>query len=153
MKLILLRHATRDLGFKADSSLNLAGQIMAQNLVEKIGHILPVPNFLFTSPKKRAQETLIPMAQSLRLPLQIETRLDERHNAEDAHTFYAQIKSYLHGLPTEFADDAVVLLCSHSDWLEEAAFCLSRGRGRGNFACAESRIYNFDGRIWSEQND
>ena len=55
MKIILLRHATRDLGGVADCSLNRTGQTMAQRLIEKQapGGALPRATHLLSSPKKR----------------------------------------------------------------------------------------------------
>jgi broad specificity phosphatase PhoE len=151
MKLILVRHATRDLGPSADCSLNLAGQLMAQSLAQNLGPTLPKPDALFTSPKKRAQETLGPAAQLLGLPLNIETQLDERHLHEDGRVFQKRVENYLKSLMTPYQNGAVVLLCTHSDWLEEAVSFLKGSQG--HFACAESRVYNFDGHKWSEHND
>lgn len=123
MKVVLLRHATRPHHESGDCSLTVYGQIQAEALARAIAPqgVLPPPTRLLASPKKRARQTLTPLAHQTQLRLEIETRLDERHHNETAHEFETRIRLLIDGLTKQAeSGEGCIYVCSHFDWLETA---------------------------------
>jgi phosphohistidine phosphatase SixA len=77
----------------------------------------PQPSKLLASPKNRALQTLQPLAEHTRLPLQIFLDLDERSSAENADNFSKRVKKTL-DLLSHYG--GVVYIVTHLDWLEES---------------------------------
>ena len=133
--LILFRHATRASLFDNDTTLStfgLAQAAAAPSLFEK-NVDLPQPQEIFCSPKTRARQTVSPLCEFLKLSVQLDERLDERHSHESRADFEFRIRSFLadiegkfhspptcagnlHGQQLQLAK--TVVACSHMDWLE-----------------------------------
>lgn len=154
MKLILLRHGNRDLSMSSDGGLNQIGKELAAGLHGRLAPNgnLPVPTQLIASPKKRAQETLTPLSQSLELPLQTEKALDERQNAETSTEFRARVRKYIELLPNKYKPNDVVYLCTHADWLEDAMAVIPSDIppliAESGFACGEMRSFEIKDGLW-----
>ena len=159
-QLILFRHATRASHFDSDTTLSafgLAQAAAAPSLFElnsfgssdgsfgsfgssglsdgqcREGVGLPQPQEIFCSPKVRAQQTVSPLADFLKLTVQLDERLDERHSHESRATFESRIRSFLAEIEEKFHSSQTchaelneqklqlaqtVVACSHMDWLE-----------------------------------
>lgn len=154
MKITLLRHGNRDLTMSSDGGLNRAGNDLAAGLPSKIepNGNLPKPTQLISSPKKRAQETLLPMSKALELPLLTEEDLDERRTNESSVEFRSRVKNYLELLPNKYKSSDVVCLCTHSDWLDDAMIVLPsdipQPIAESGFACGEYRSFEFKDGLW-----
>jgi broad specificity phosphatase PhoE len=120
VQVVLLRHATRDLQSADDGKLSEHGFRQAEELIAKIAPNgpLPEPSVLIASPKRRARETLHPVAASLSIPLVVSSSLDERHPDETGSMFATRIQNWVGSLSKDFASDEVIWACSHADWLE-----------------------------------
>lgn len=165
MKVVLFRHATRSIQGLGDCPLSAEGLAQAENIPAFLTPQgpLPKPTHLFCSPKKRAQQTLQPLAENQALPLKIDPRLDERHQNESGADFETRIRSLIEdvaslshrSLSGEAADapalssadsaEACVYLCSHLDWLETALVLLDSDLSdleiASGWATAEFRIF------------
>lgn len=121
MKVYLFRHGQKDTQPFEDPDLTGFGHQQAARLAELIrtGSLLNGTQFL-ASPRKRAQSTLGPAAALCQVPLQILSDLDQRAPFESRDSFRARIQQSLNSLEKKFADDDVVYLCSHHDWIEES---------------------------------
>ncbi len=124
-QLILLRHATRASSFDSDAALSTLGHAQAASapLLFEAGAEVPSdldkvpakPDQVFSSPKLRARQTVMPLVQALGISNQIDDRLDERKNDESSVEFEERIRSFL-----RFIDGSTqtILACTHMDWLE-----------------------------------
>jgi broad specificity phosphatase PhoE len=157
MHVILLRHATRNTHELGDPPLNVTGQAQAQELVESLNTKarIPRPSLILSSPKKRARETLAPVAKSLGISVVIDERLDERHQNESQKVFEARVHDLLASLKSR--GTSCILLCSHFDWLETAFVSLinlidtspeSSATSFG-WATAEFKIFEFHDGKWA----
>lgn len=118
MKIYLFRHGEKVLAFHQNPELSPAGTAQALSLVEKVqSSELPRPTQLWASPKLRAQQSFLPLAARLDLPLQTLSELDERTHDENREHFRRRIQEVLN---TFSAQDGVLFICTHSDWIEEA---------------------------------
>lgn len=118
MKLYLFRHAEKASHFHPNPGLSAGGSQQALKLLEKVQNSeMPRPTRLWASPKKRAQESLQPLATFMELPLESLNILDERTHDEDRGAFRARIQKFLNSLEKA---EGVIYICSHSDWIEEA---------------------------------
>lgn len=115
-RLILLRHGDRDHGF-GDVSLSSKGHEQAQQLCEK--KELQSIDFIFSSPKKRAQQTVQPLSEKLDLQIQIHQELDQRRSSETEKEFEHRVTSTLEHWQKQY-HEKTVLIASHSDWLQVA---------------------------------
>jgi broad specificity phosphatase PhoE len=158
MKVVLIRHATRETQGLGDCSLNAAGKSQAENLASKWVSPhgpLPLPTRLIASPKKRARETLKPLGLGSRVDVETDARLDERHQNETAAEFEARVKSVIAELsrPNAQARESCIYLCSHLDWIE--AFLihvpsdLSEQEAYAGWSTAEFRVFRIDEGLWS----
>jgi broad specificity phosphatase PhoE len=147
MKLILLRHASREHGPSGNPGLNARGKMEAVTLIEQLQPHLPnslADLALLTSPKRRAIETLAPLSQALSIVPEIQQNLDERMLDENGSAFAKRITHLLKQIET--TQKSVTILCTHADWLEEVCLLLNcEFRG---FACAEFRTFSRQNAIW-----
>ncbi len=120
MHVILLRHATRDVQPTADGTLSAQGYKQAEDLIAQLAPKgpLPEPTVLMSSPKRRARETLHPVAHHLSVPLVVTNALDERAPHELGSDFENRVRHWTEMVTKEFAGDEVLWGCSHADWLE-----------------------------------
>jgi broad specificity phosphatase PhoE len=130
MKLYLFRHAEKASHFHPNPGLSAAGSQQALKLLEKVQNSeMPRPTQLWASPKKRAQESLQPLANHLELPLKAIEALDERVQDEDRSAFCSRIQKFLNTLEKE---EGVIYICTHSDWIEEALTLISSEQDLAN---------------------
>jgi broad specificity phosphatase PhoE len=118
--LVLIRHAHRTTDDPSrDNGLSDKGHDQVKKLVKFARHRLQdtVPA-LFTSPKKRCQETISPLAQELGLTLAIDRRLTEHSAGENTALYHARIDEFLDFWRYECPE--VTVICSHGDWLPVA---------------------------------
>lgn len=154
MKICLIRHGNRDLTSSSDNGLNSTGLALAKNLPSHLAPHgpFPVPSKLWSSPKKRAQETLTPLAKHLNQALKIDSALDERQNAETSVQFRTRVRNLLEQLEKQCSFADVVYLCTHADWLEEAMITLPtdlpESISESAFACGEIRTFKLNDGIW-----
>lgn len=157
MKLLLIRHATRSLHGLGDVSLNSQGQRQAEYLAQMVSQgLLPTPSHLFSSPKKRAQETFASLSLSSQIPVKVDERLDERRQNESAQEFEARVRSFLDELtPDESGTpkfEGCAMICSHLDWLELAMVLLpstlSDLEMAASWSNAEYRLFRFNDGLW-----
>jgi phosphohistidine phosphatase SixA len=167
MKLVLLRHASRNAHELGDPPLNSIGLIQAESLVQAIAPsgILPTPSLLLTSPKRRAKETLLPTASKMNIPLNIDARLDERHSEESSRAFENRVRETLENLPSLIAHStgrdcgACIWICSHLDWLESALLHLpsnlSETEVSMSWSTAQYRVFKLqkENGIWMSQGE
>ncbi len=156
MQVVLLRHATRDLQSPDDGKLSELGFRQAEELVEKIapGGPLPEPSVLMASPKRRARETLHPVAASLSIPLVVSKSLDERRHIETGTMFNTRIQAWIESLSKDFAHDEVIWACSHADWLEIIMEVipsdLDEWEKLAPFSPAQFRVFEIVDGIWKK---
>ncbi len=114
---VLFRHAQKS-SWTNDPDLSEEGHRQALLIVELVyQQLLPRPTQLLSSPKKRAQQTLIPTQEELQIPLIIEPTLDERSTLETGRDFETRIKTFVqHALPKK--PHSCLFMCTHLDWLE-----------------------------------
>jgi broad specificity phosphatase PhoE len=156
MKLVIFRHASRS-PFGAGDSLSSVGLAQAEDLAQAK---LPEPTHIFVSPKKRAQQTLAPLAQVTGLAPTIDRRLDERRQNESMPDFEARVRSFLAEMESlarnSSADTSLcAFACSHLDWLELAMILLpsdlSEREMSLSWATAEYKIFEFADGLWLSQ--
>ncbi|MCM2281363.1 MAG: phosphoglycerate mutase family protein [Bdellovibrionaceae bacterium] len=155
MIVCFIRHATRNTFDSGDGSLNERGRQQAQELIGRVAPSgpLPRPTHLFCSPKKRAQETLQPLAHALKLPLTVESALDERATQEPVPDFTKRIRQWLSQLESAHGAQGVVYICSHLDVLETALIVidsnLSELEIERGLSPAESRVFEVHDGFWN----
>ena len=157
MHVILLRHASRNTHDLGDPPLNVTGLAQAQALVESLNTNarIPRPTQIISSPKKRARETLAPIAKSLEISVVIDDRLDERHQNESQKVFEARVHDLLASLDSR--ETSCILICSHFDWLETAFVSLTNLIDYGSessgisfdWATAEYKVFEFHDGKWA----
>jgi broad specificity phosphatase PhoE len=138
----------------SDGGLNQIGKDLAMGLHGRLrpqGDLF-VPTDLIASPKKRAQETLLPLSKALNMQLKTDIGLDERQHDETSAEFRLRVKNYLVAVLKKHDSSAVVYLCTHADWLEDAMLTLPSDIptfvAESGFACGEYRAFEFNGEIW-----
>jgi broad specificity phosphatase PhoE len=150
MKLLLLRHAARSAIDSGDSPLSTNGHRQADELPSlslEQGR-LPKPVRLICSPKRRAQETLTPLAKALHLSITTDPRLDERHNHESQSEFHKRINAVVNEVSS--ATYSACVLCTHLDWLEAFdALAPTDKEVIGGWGTGEYRIFEIDGGLWT----
>lgn len=145
MKLIFLRHGDRNAGF-GDVPLSTRGHQQAEELsqtpeLHKVDHI-------YCSPKRRARETVEPLAQTLGQNIDIVTDLDQMKQIENPNDFSRRIHHFLSALPV--TEGKTILVCSHSDWLQAATLLLGGEEfiPHAFFSCAEYKIFENKEGTW-----
>lgn len=115
-RLIILRHAHRDksLGAEFDNGLSSKGKTQAKLLADffvrrfsegfKKGSVT-----LASSPRKRCQETLAPLAKKLGLETHIDMHLEEGAGLS------TKVTAFLADFHEN--DSEVTVICSHGDWI------------------------------------
>jgi phosphohistidine phosphatase SixA len=162
MKIVFLRHATRSTQGLGDSALNQTGLIQAANLPDLLvpRGPLPLPLQLYSSPRKRAQQTLGPLAAHTQVPIEVDMRLDERQQNESATDFEKRVLAMI-GLLEDLATAApenstgAIYVCTHLDWLE-AGMQLLHSDMRDteiyhNWSAAEFRIFKVHEGLWQSK--
>jgi phosphohistidine phosphatase SixA len=142
---ILMRHGSRDTYSPGDSPLNTTGLAQAEVLAKLVrSGLFPTPSRLIVSPKKRAKQTLSPLAAFLGFDPTVDPRLDERNSDEALQDFESRVRSFLDDvarapnsrhpeppvaklaatapatLAPAMASASLTIACSHLDWLESA---------------------------------
>lgn len=114
---VIFRHATKQ-SWTHDPDLSEDGCQQALSILEKVRtKRLPQPDLLITSPKKRAQQTLLPVHNELNIPILEDFLLDERNHSETGLDFESRVKKYLQVDLFNY-DAEILFLCTHLDWLE-----------------------------------
>lgn len=117
-KIILIRHAHRETGADRDRDNGLSdkGQKQAKSVAkffkEYSNKTDTNPNALYSSPKLRCQETLVPLSKLLNLPIAVEPLLDEP--SSHAAMQYS-IQNFLEKWIA--SNENCTVLCSHGDWI------------------------------------
>jgi phosphohistidine phosphatase SixA len=155
MKVVLLRHAARPAHDPGDCSLTTYGLAQAEALARAIvpQGDLPMPTRLLASPKKRAQQTLVPLSQFTQVGLETDPRLDERRQNETQKEFDQRItvliKDFSQPQPRP---DSCVYLCSHFDWLQTASLLLPSDASpvdlERNWANCEYLVFRIANSLW-----
>lgn len=150
MKLILLRHGDRSPGF-SDVPLSEKGTAQARELTQ-IPELLTATKIL-CSPKRRALQTIEPLTKTLGISAQVVHELDQMRQIESPSDFLQRVQRFLDTLPRTSKE--TILLCSHSDWLQQAVLLLANDEQvfapYSFFSCAEYKIFNFEGTLWNFQ--
>lgn len=146
MRLYLLRHGSRNHGL-GDGPLNSQGLLEAQNLTTD-PRLASVRSIL-TSPKKRAQMTVAPLADHLHLTLQTVSDLDQQGSSESHQQFRQRVLRQIQQWEHQ-SNQIDFLVCSHSDWLALAVEILDTGSAYGGhfFQCAEFIAYDWADGVW-----
>lgn len=119
MKILVIRHAEKDLLAGGDPGLSPKGERQAVALANAIEQgVLPRPTHLVASPKRRAQQTLQPLARLLSQELAISAALDERQSVESMPDFRRRVRGFLTPLGTA-GEPPCLAFCTHLDWLDE----------------------------------
>lgn len=123
MLLGLFRHAEKQDDWSGDPALTAHGLLQAQRIQHWVQlKKLPPPERILTSPRKRAQSTLTPLAQAQGISVQVTAALDERQNHESQLMFRQRIENFLADL-MKIHSSQKIFLCTHYDWIEEFLNC------------------------------
>lgn len=116
--LILLRHAEKEFS-GPDPGLSTRGLAQAKALIKLIGEgeDWPTPSRILSSPKRRAQQTVQPLAETLKLKIDIRDDLDERRSHESNAGFRQRLRRLVTEL--EESTEECVVWCTHLDSIEE----------------------------------
>lgn len=148
MKIILLRHGDRSGGY-GDVELSAKGQQQALDLCQ--APQLQDVQWIFSSPKIRAQQTVQPLAKHLNLPLKIEVELDQRKSIETEQEFIHRVLKFMSQTVQNQAHENVIL-CSHSDWLQMAVLNLFADHPKAAafsfFGCSEFHTVQYKNQKW-----
>lgn len=117
-KLILVRHAHRNTNFgrEKDNGLSSKGKINAMNLLKTLrlsshkGRVV-----LYSSPKKRCVETLIPLSRQLNQSIKMDLNLLEKGTDESARHFKKRIALFYYGWLKNGSQ--ITVACSHGDFI------------------------------------
>jgi broad specificity phosphatase PhoE len=115
--LVLIRHAHRNTDEPSrDNGLSDKGHDQVRKMVEFARHRLGDRNaLLLTSPKKRCQETIGPIALEFGALVVIDPRLSEYAPGETAAAYHARIDQFIDYWKRDCPETTVV--SSHGDWL------------------------------------
>jgi broad specificity phosphatase PhoE len=118
--LILVRHAHRNTDDASrDNGLSDKGEEQVKKLIKFAKNRLEgTKPFILSSPKKRCQETIGPVAKELGIKLEIDNRLTEHAPGENSALYQARIDEFLNFWKYECPE--VTIICSHGDWLPVA---------------------------------
>lgn len=121
--LILIRHAHRDkkLGADADNGISEKGEKQVKKLVKYIQeHYLEINPLIISSPKKRCQQTIAPVAEVFKKEIEINELVGESANIEgrvrDFHKWWMQ-------KAPEFT-----IVCSHGDFIPICIYMMTGAR-------------------------
>lgn len=148
MKLILLRHGDRSPGF---SDVPLSDKGLQQAIKLSQNPSLASTELLYCSPKKRAQQTIIPLAQKLSLPIETLQELDQMREIESPKDFMQRVQKFIDSLQKQ--STTTLLICSHSDWLQQAVLLLASEAQLfapySFFSCAEYKVFEYINNEWA----
>ncbi len=115
--LVLIRHAHRDIDNRLkDNGLSARGFDQVKKLVKfYINRFEGAKPILYSSPKKRCQETITPIAKEAAVKYTIDERLDEHAGNENTALFMARMEEFLD--VWKYEGPALTVLCSHGDWI------------------------------------
>jgi len=154
MKLIFLRHASRDPHPLHESGLNRVGQQQAADLAAWFSQPANElkPTLLLSSPRKRAQETLKPSAAKLLLEVETRVELDERQDQETGTQFTKRVQTAIENIRLFAQANDVVVICTHFDWLETAMSLMPDSDHDAEilsgFATCEKRVFEWRDGEW-----
>jgi len=119
-RLILIRHAHRDNSIREiDNGLSDTGKAQAITLAKHFSELASSKSVIFeTSPKLRCQETLAPLANSLKASVSINSLLDEQLSQESRLVFESRVRDYM--VSWSKSHSALTIACSHGDWIPAA---------------------------------
>jgi len=104
----------------------------------------PAPLALLSSPKERSVQTAEELAVVLGVSLKVTPALDEARSYESVEAFCQRVESFLIEIKAA-PPAAVVVLVSHSDWLETAGYELLRSRPDLRWAQAGAHVIEIAG--------
>lgn len=141
-QLILMRHAHRDTSHReSDNGLSEKGLKQATLLGKHWEKLLSGKPFaLLSSPKKRCQETLAPLADALGAKVKISALLDEQASTEGDVKFNRRIRDFL--TAWDESENLITIACSHGDWIPQAIALLTGEiitLKKGGFAIIQAR--------------
>ena len=149
MRIFLVRHGTRNFTL-GDVPLNEEGLSEAKVLAENSRY--SKVQRLLSSPKKRAQMTLQPLAEKYQLEIQCFEDLDQMKNHEGEKEFLSRVRNFLTRIEEgEFGSQTMI--CSHSDWLAAAAQVIptdSLDLKYKMFQCAEVLEFHIEEGLWKK---
>ena len=117
MKLALFRHAEKE-NISSNPALSPRGLKQSEflkTLIEK--NELPLPQYLWSSPKIRAVQTFQKLSENKSLEIDVMQELEERSSQESSNMFSKRVKNFLQ---RSSQINGTVFLCTHYDWIEEA---------------------------------
>lgn len=115
-RLILFRHGDKKMESHSNPELNPLGLVKARKIAEQVSsHSLPLPEKIWCSPKIRTRQTLLPVAESLHLPLGETALLNESQPQESQQHFDTRIEKFIELLQEE--KSRLHFACSHYDWV------------------------------------
>ncbi|MCX7977859.1 MAG: histidine phosphatase family protein [Bdellovibrionaceae bacterium] len=133
MKLVVLRHAAKGVFPLLDPELTPEGLRQAAELAARTKKsLLPVPTQLLSSPRRRARQTLTPLAEMWGLSVKDSLLLYDRQNDERADAFRLRIRQFIQQM-SELDERTVVYCCSHMDWLDEFTALMDCDRDLSDF--------------------
>ena len=118
--LVLIRHAHRNIDDRLrDNGLSERGVDQVKKLVKFYKNRFDgAKTTIYSSPKKRCQETIGPIAKEAGVKFTIDERLDEHAGAENTALFMARMEEFL-GV-WKYEGSALTVVCSHGDWIPTA---------------------------------
>jgi phosphohistidine phosphatase SixA len=134
MKFILFRHAHKGVLPFEDPELSLQGFEQAakiSNLMQN--QQLPTPTRLLVSPKRRTSQTFYPTSKVLGLNLEVQKELDQHLSFESNPDFRLRISWFISQLAQSSADQDVIWVCTHYDWIEEAMAMMNSDKDLSSF--------------------
>jgi len=117
--IVIIRHAHRDFyeNREQDNGLSPKGRRQVRKLFDFYFKRFPDMDkpLLWSSPKRRCKETLLPLASKLEQRLLEKEELDEQGPKENAKEFNARVGRTLKELKS--SKSPLIILCSHGDWI------------------------------------
>lgn len=134
MKFVLFRHAHKGILPFEDPDLSPQGHLQAEQISRDVSAgKIPAPTRLLVSPKRRAGQTFLPVAQERGLPLTVQSALDQHLSGETTSEFRDRIRIFINSLTAQFSGADVIYACTHYDWIEEAMSLIPSDRDLNTF--------------------
>ncbi|MES3037230.1 MAG: phosphoglycerate mutase family protein [Bdellovibrionota bacterium] len=119
MELILFRHGEKQ-ALGSDPELTSVGKSQAVSIADLVkSRSLPRPTQIYVSPRKRAVQSLQPLADAANLKPKITPDLDQQVSAESGKDFRLRVQEFMVKSALDWKSTDVVYLCSHQDWIME----------------------------------
>ncbi len=120
MKVILFRHAEKEIVGSSNPPLTQRGLQQAKKLIDEVrSKKLPEPQVMMVSPRVRSQQTFSPLADVLKIKSIATPLLDERTSKETSEDFRRRVQELLVLLQMDYPNDECIYLCTHYDWIQE----------------------------------